>query len=345
MTNLDSNPNKRRMILSILIIILIVSTTLIIVNLKEDQTLSVTDANGTEIKFEQAPETIVSTAPSITEILFALNLGDEIVGITTQADYPEEISGLKADGTFTEIGGFFTPNLEIIITLEAEVIFTISDIQSHIELTESLRALNRPVVVLYGGHSIENIYKNIVLISNIMDSGKDGNELVQTMKDQINLISDITDNEAISPSILYALWLDPISTTGNDTFVSEIINHSGGKNVFEDQSSWITIGFEDLIAKNPEVILISATYLPQTPEEYLLQFENDAIWNSISAVQNNKVYFLFDQAENILNRQSVRVVEAIQLLANILYPDLFDNQVPNTIGNDYLDYIGSIAGS
>ena len=131
--------------------------------------------------------------------------------------------------------------------------------------------------------------------------------------------------------------------------IGEIIELAGGNNVFADMDGYEMASSEVLTAKasTVDIIVMTIMYSTETPEDKNAWFLSDSIWKESPAVKNNKVYYLTGQAENVINRESVRTVDAVQLLAEILHPDAFASKVPytadgiNIIGDEFNDYLPS----
>ncbi|HID16653.1 MAG TPA: hypothetical protein EYP16_07650, partial [Candidatus Atribacteria bacterium] len=142
--------------------------------------------------------------------------------------------------------------------------------------------------------------------------------------------------------VFYINWLEPVWTTGNNTFLNDIIRLAGGYNIFIDANGWVTVSPEAIVDRNPEVIIIGCTMIGLSAEEVKQKLRAIPGLENTEALKKDKVYLLFNQAENIFLRPSPRVVEAIELLTKILYPDLFDTKIPTIIGDDYSNYVERI---
>ncbi len=304
--------------------------------------ISVVDALNRSVVINKPPSRIVSTAPSITELLFALGLGNNVVGVTDYCDWPPQVLELREEGKIESIGGYWNPNVEKIVNLNPDLVFVSAGIESHLQLVEQLESLNLTVVVLYPGKSISEIYKNIRLIAKITNRYENGEELIRIITNKIESIFAKTRECGNKPSVLFVLWLNPVYTCGNETYLSEIIHLAGGRNLFEDLTGWPTVSVEEVVGRKPDVILIAASMMPQSPKKILEDLKNDPSWNSTPAVKNNKVFFLIGQGENIFLRPSIRIADAVELLAAILHPEIFGGiTVPTVIGDNYVNYLPS----
>jgi iron complex transport system substrate-binding protein len=333
-------------ILVVIMAVLLISVSYVALTAPEEQRteypLPITDALGRQVTFEEVPERIISATPGNTEMIFALGLEDKLVGITDWCNWPTKVLEMKENGTVSSIGGYWDPSLEIIINLEPDLVVLSGGVFEHTQIAEQLEDAGVTAFVAWKGANITEIYQNIEVLGEICDRNEAASELIQSMTERIDYVkSVIAGQDPIS--ILHAVWLEPVYTCGGATFVSEVIEMAGGENIFGELDGWPTVSIEEVISRQPQVMTLTATMMMNTPEEIIEMLENDSLWSQVPAVQNGKVYILQYGAEDIINRESVRIVDAIELLAKILYPDAFGITVPNVIGNDYQDYLSSQA--
>jgi iron complex transport system substrate-binding protein len=311
---------------------------------------TVTDATGTSVTMTQAPERIVSGAPDISEIVAALDLTDELVAVTDYCDYPAAVASLKENGS--TIGGFYTPSFEKVVSYNPDLVILNNGVQAQIDLASQLRAAGYTVVLVYEASDLETVYKNIEMIGKITNTESKASAMVTEMKAQIADIAAAVAGKS-NPNILFVTYADEGFTNvwpaGGTTAIDEIIALAGGNNVFAEMNGYVMASYEELTTKasTVDVIVMTIMYSAEKPENKSAWFESDPIWKESPAVKNNKVYYLTGQAENIFNRESVRTVDAVQLMAEILHPDAFSSEVPytadgiNILGDEYTDYLPS----
>jgi len=332
------------MILVVILGIVIISISyMVLFSPKENRTeypIPVTDALGREITFEEVPERIISAAPANTETVFALGLGEKVIGVTDWCDWPSEMVSMRDNGTIESVGDYWGPNIERIINLEPDLVVLSEGVPSHGQVAEQLGHMGIKCFVTWKGENLTEIYQNIETLGEICDRIDAASDLIESMKDRVDAVENAIAGQ--SPiTMFHAVWLTPVFTCGGDTFVSEVITLAGGENIFADLNGWPTVSIEQIVASQPQVITITATMMFSNPEDIIQMLEDDPLWSEVPAVQNGMVYILLDQGENIFSRQSVRIVDAMELLAEILYPEAFGITVPNVIGNDYVDYLSS----
>ena len=265
----------------------------------------VTDFEEREVAIQRAPERIVTLAPGITEILFELGLGENVVGVTDYDNYPEEVFSVP------KVGDFQGPNMEAIAAQKPDIIFasTLSGKNS----MEALQRLGIPVLVLEA-KSIDQIYNSIEIIGKITGKTAKGDALIADMKERM---ADIQERVSAYPRkrVFYIVDTNGNFTAGRGTFIDHLINLAGGENVAADSEGWAQYSMERIAEKNPEVI-ISAAHAGNMEALYRLPG-----YSGTDAVKNGRVYVISD--DNIISRTSYRIVQGLEEIAKFLHPDAF----------------------
>ena len=281
-------------------------------NVTKEET--VTDREGNEVTIPTNIEKIVSTAPSNTEILTALGMGDKIVCMDT---YSEGIEGVKEDVVKMD---FTAPDAEEIIGLEPDIIIAsgYNKAGSSDDPFKSLSDAGIPVVYIPSSESIEGIYKDIEFVASIVNQEDKGKEIVDGMKSDIEEISTIgktiKDKKKVYLEIGPALTLYSV---GKSTFLNEMIEIIGAENIFANENSWISPSEESVIDANPDVILTTVNYV-ENPTEEIKSREG---WEHINAVKNNQVYYI---DSNSASRPTQNIIKALKEIAKATYPDKYD---------------------
>ncbi|EGD50484.1 periplasmic binding protein [Thermoanaerobacter ethanolicus JW 200] len=267
--------------------------------------LKVTDFLGREVTIEKEPQRIVSLAPSTTELIYALGAGNKVVGVTDFDNYPPEVKDVP------KVGGFKGPNVEAITAQKPDIIF--ASTLSGKEQMESLEKMGIPVVMLEA-KDIDQIYQSIKIIGQITGTEKKGEEIIKEMQDKIKEINDKVKNLP-KVSVFYLVSLDGNWTSGKGTFIDELINLAGGKNVAEDVNGWAQYSVEELVKKNPDVIITS----PHAGD--VKDIKNMAGYKDTNAVKNDKVFVISN--DDIISRASNRIVLGLEEIAKFLHPEAF----------------------
>ena len=263
--------------------------------------ITVTDDAGRTVTVAQTPHRIISLAPSITEDLFALGLGGKVVGDTTYDNYP------PAAVNITKVGGFSSPSIEKIVSLNPDVVFA-SSLENN-TLLSTLSGYGIPTVVL-NPTSLTGILNDLSLIGKVTGSTGNSSALVA------NLTQKMTANSisvASHPRVLYLVWYNPIMSAGADTFEGDIIAHAGGINVAQlaNVSGYGTMSKESIVALNPSVIIANSAMNSTAVQ----QVKSDPALATVDAVKNGKIYIL---DSDIISRPGPRAFDALEQIAGII---------------------------
>jgi iron complex transport system substrate-binding protein len=271
-----------------------------------------TDQLGRTITLEKVPERIVSLAPSNTEILFALGLGDKVVGVTKSCDYPAE--ALEKP----KIGGFSTPNLEEIVALSPDLV--IAAPRHEDEFIPQLEEKGIKVLGL-NPRNFETILGAITLVGEVTGKDKEAAQVVAEMESRIKAVTDkvsgLAENER--PAVFYLTWHDPLKTSGAESLADELIDKAGGVNIFRDVTGTQTIDLETLVARNPQVMIagIGMGTGEDLPLQYLM---NEPRLKNTGAGASGSIYGI---DMDITGRGSPRIVEGLEQIAKCIHPEIF----------------------
>lgn len=266
---------------------------------------------GRTVTITEKPVRIVSLAPVNTEILFALGVGSNVVGVTDFCNYPAE--AVNKD----KIGGMTTVNVEKVINLNPDLVVALNlNGEGTIDLIDDYF----PVVVIDQQKvtRIEDIFSRIELIGKITGEEEKAAVLVAELRERVAAITNKTEGKA-KVKVAYIIWHEPLWVTGSGNFQNDPIEKAGGANIFADIEDWGTVSVETLIERNPDVIIVSGGHgaAGMKPYEFILTDERLAV---INARKNGRVCLM---DADIINRPGPRIVEALEEVAHCLQPDLF----------------------
>jgi iron complex transport system substrate-binding protein len=276
--------------------------------------ITITDQVGRTVTLETTdPQRIVSLAPANTEILFALGLGDKVVGVTDYSDYPPEAT-LKPN-----VGRYDTPNIEQILAADPDLI--LADSIHKAEIIPQLESHGLTVVAIAPA-TFEDIFDSIRMVGEITGTEEKADELLSDMQARVDSITDKTATlpESEITSVFYLVWHDPLMTSGGDTLINEMIEMSGGRNLFEDVSGAAMVELEELIARNPQVIIVGVG-MGIDVEITMQIFETESRLMNTDAMKNNRVYGIH---LDISGRTGPRIVEGLEAFARSIHPELFE---------------------
>lgn len=282
------------------------------------QPLTAIDDTGFTLSLSQPPTRIISLSPGNTEILFALGLGEKVVGVTTYCDEPREALKKEKIGNVTEL------DLEKILTLQPDLILASSLTPD--DAIVRLRELKLPVFTLKA-ETISQVIEDISKVSLLSGVEATGSVLVKTIQSNIKKITDRTQSlsDHQKPVVFHIIWHDPIWTAGNQTFINEFITLAGGKNLSGDIQGYSTLDTEEILRRNPTIITVIEDH-GGNEQNQLFQFvTSDSRFQSVDAVKNHRVYLV---NANIVSRPGPRVVSALNFFAQIIHPEIFGNYEP-----------------
>jgi iron complex transport system substrate-binding protein len=264
-----------------------------------------TDELGRTVYIVQSPARIISLAPSVTETLFALGVGDRVVGVTTYCDYPPEA---KAKAS---IGDTQKPNLEKIVALKPDLIIASTSSQ----LESFVRNIEDAKIPLYisNPRNIEETVTSIQAIGDVVGASEKAQELTGKLRARIEQVHLRTATRE-KPKVFVMLGAEPLITVGGKTFINDLITQAGGFSISADQSSdYPQYSFETVIARRPEIIFLQAgddklpERLKQTP-----------------AALNGRLYHMND---DLLLRPGPRIVDGLEQIAEKIHPQ--ESSVPS----------------
>lgn len=297
------------------ILALIIALSMFIISgCSSQQDRTVTDREGTEVNIPKKIEKIISTAPSNTEVLMALGLGDKLVAIDK---YSTDIEGVNTE--LPQID-FSNPDAETIIGLEPDIV--IASGHNKTGSTEDpfkvISEAGIPVVYIPSSESIDGIYKDIEFIADVVNEKSKGKEIIDDMKAQVDEIKAIGDTIADKKSVYFEISPAPyLSSFGKSTFLNEMIEIIGAENIFANEDGWISPTAEAIIDANPDVIITNAEYMDNPTGE----IKSRNAWENINAIKNNEVYLV---DKNASSRPSQNVVKALKQMAEAVYPEYYE---------------------
>lgn len=269
------------------------------------------DRSGTEFQIPETMDRIISTAPSNTEILIALGLGENIAVVDI---YSSELEGLSDDILAVE---FQAPDVEALIAAECDILIAAEhNMTGGEDPYVQVKEAGIPVVYIPTSTSFEEIYNDILFLGALTDTADQAQSMVDDMKNRVIAIEETVDG-AEAKSVYFEISPAPyLFTFGADTFLNEAIEIAGGVNIFVDENSWFEPSEESIITANPEVIITNATYM-ENPTGEIKSREN---WNEIQAVVDEEVYAVDNDRSS---RPSHNVILSLEEIAAAIHPDLF----------------------
>lgn len=275
-------------------------------NSKSSYSVSIKDSYGRTVTLNKEPKRIISIAPNITEIVFALGKQKELVGRTDYCDYP------AAAKKITSIGTLEQPNIEKIAALKPDLVIASTHFSQ--ASLKKLEELNIKVAVLYGSDSFNGAYDTISKVGKLTNANNKANEIIAGMKKKVQYVEDKVKNDK-KPSVYYVVSYGEAGdyTAGKGTFISQMIGMAGGKNSADDTTGW-KYNIEKLVANNPNILICSKYYNSKSG------IKSTNGYKDLTTVKDNKLYEIDD---NLITRQGPRLADGLEALAKIIHPEAF----------------------
>jgi iron complex transport system substrate-binding protein len=268
-----------------------------------------TDEVGRKVEVKGPPQRIVSVAPSVTEILFALGLGDRLVGVSSYCQFPPE--ALRKE----KVGGYINPSLEKIVALRPDLVIGIAegDLKTFVD---RLAGLQIPVYITHP-KDVSGVLASMENIGRVTFSLESARKITRRMKERIEAVEAKVRGRP-RPRVLHVLNFDPLLSAGKGTFVDDLIRLAGGRNIAEKASGkYPRFSMEEVLAQDPEVIVLASMKSQDPLNEERRQWER---WKTLSAVRRGRIVVL---DPDLIHRPSPRIVDGLEEMARALHPEAF----------------------
>jgi iron complex transport system substrate-binding protein len=267
----------------------------------------ITDDAGRRLSLPQRVDRVISLAPNLTEIVFAIGAGDRLVGNTTYCDYPAEAKSI------TKVGDTLQPSLEKLIALRPQVVLVSTASQLEV-FTQQLKDRQIAVYVT-DPHDLEGVFKSIEQIGLIMGNTEQSSLLVKQLRERTLAVENAVRSKP-SVRIFYQLSAEPLYTAGRDSFVTDLIRRAGATSVTADvPGAWPKFSAESALAAKPDAIILPTGGSMGAGNSTV----TEALKKSPAAIQG-KVYKINDDH---LVRPGPRAVNGLEEMAKALHADAF----------------------
>ena len=274
----------------------------------EQGAMTITDDANRTIIIEGKVERIISLAPSNTEMLFALGLGERVVGVSKYCNYPAEAADIDKIGTLREL------DYEKIIELAPDVILG-GGLTSEEDIAK-MEEIGLSVVVL-AASDLDGVFANIELVGKLTGVEKEAERLVTQLRTKLdNLLAKI-ETVSHKPRVFLEIS-SSLYTVAPDTFMGAFVDLAGGVNIAADsETSWPQFSAEEIIERDPEVIILADTDIEVTAE----MVKTRPGWENITAIKNDAVHNI---NADIITRPGPRMIDGLEVLTRMIHPELFD---------------------
>ena len=276
---------------------------------------TVTDQLGRQVQVPRHPQRIVSMAPSITEIIFALDLSDRLVGATQFSDYPSAAELLPRVGSYVHL------DVEKIVALNPDLCIAVKD-GNPISVVSKLESVALPVYAV-DPRNLEAVMDTLMELGRLLDVSDRAEAIVADMDGRIKQVQARVAGVSHKPTVFFQIGISPIVSIGNRTFIHELIVMAGGINLAQGHTPYPRFSKEQVIGLRPEVMIITS----MAREAVFDQVQTDwRQWPELPAVKNDRIYLV---DSNVFDRATPRLVDGLEMLARLIHPHLFQT---NRIG-------------
>jgi len=281
-------------------------------NQQDTAQLPAEDRAGNKITIPSEINKIISISPSNTEMIVDLGFGDKLVAVDK---YSGGIEGIPENIPYFDI---MNPDVEQLVALEPDIIYaTGMSLSDGNDPFKPIKDLGITVAYIPASDSIEGIYKDIVFIADSLQVSGKGHELVDTMKTKIDEFKEIGSTIEDKKTVYFEIAGAPnLYSFGSGVFLNEMIELLGAENILAEQEKWISVSDEVIVAANPDIILTNVNYIENAVDE----IKNRTGWENVTAIKNNDVYYIDNNASSLSNHH---IVKALDQMAEAIYPDVY----------------------
>ena len=267
--------------------------------------LTITDDDGVEVTIDAEPQRIVTFAPSMTEIVYALGLGDRLVGVSGPFDdYPAQAKGVEEVGGAGDFG--VDPTIEKVVSLEPDLFLTIPGGD---QWKQRLRDLDIPVVTLHAD-TLDDLLTDIETIGELTGASEKAQLLAKRMDTEADAIAQSA--QVVGPvTCFFEVYYPPLTTVGPDTFIFDLLERAGCDPVTEEaKTDYPEWSVDELVADGPQVYLVT----PESARSVAAVSKRPG-FSAIPAIEDHRVVLVDG---DLVTRAGPRVIEGLRQLAEAL---------------------------
>lgn len=277
---------------------------------------SVTDDTGRTVLVPVHVQRIVSLAPSLTETLFALGVGDRVVGVSDYCNYPAAVR------TRPSVGAPLNPSLESIVALQPDLVVAAKSANRR----ETVEELTRLGIATYAtdAHSVEQVLTSIEHLADALDIAEVGHQLTGTLRTRLARLQQRLAGRT-PRRVLLVVWHEPLISIGRNTFLADALRYAGATHAIETEQDWPRLSLEEVVRVQPEYLLFAGDHAAAMAS-LLASLSQRPGWRKLAAVQQHRTLLL----DESINRPSPRLLDAIETIARQIHPEAFQqNSAPS----------------
>jgi iron complex transport system substrate-binding protein len=264
---------------------------------------TLTDEMGRKVVVPDRPHRVICLMPTVTDTVFALGAGDDVVGISDYTKYP------AAALTKPSVGDLIKPSIETILSLHPDLVIGTQP-KGPMEVTDQLERAGIPIF-LVSPHGIAGIFHSIESVGMALNRTPQADALIHNLQQRVDAVRTRTKSLP-APRIFMPIWYDPITTIGKNAFITEVIEAAGGRSVTDDLSTeWPQISMEVVLERAPDALL-----LVRGGKTTLKVLQDRPGWSSMTAIKAHRAYYVDDR----INFASPVAIDALEDLAKQFHP-------------------------
>jgi iron complex transport system substrate-binding protein len=264
---------------------------------------TLTDEMGRKVVVPDHPHRIICLMPTVTDTVFALGAGDDVVAISDYTKYPA--AALKKPS----VGDLIKPSIETILSLHPDLVIGTQP-KGPMEVTDQLERVGIPIF-LVSPHGIAGIFHSVESIGMALNRTAQADALIHSLEQRVDAVKTRTKGQP-APRVFMPIWYDPITTIGKNAFITEIIEAAGGRSVTNDlPAEWPQISMEVVLERAPDALL-----LVRGGKTTLKVLQDRPGWSSMAAIKEHRAYYVDDR----INFASPIAIDALEDLAKQFHP-------------------------
>jgi iron complex transport system substrate-binding protein len=255
------------------------------------------------------PQRVISLAPSITEIVYALDRGNLLVGATQYSTHPDEAEKLP------RVGSYIRLDIEKIVALKPDLCLAIKD-GNPVHIVDKIESLGIPVYVI-DPKNLNGIMDTVRRFGELLAARAESENLIQSMKSRLDKVTAMVARAGSRPRVFFQIDAAPIISAGDNTFINELITMAGGTNLAAGPQAYPHYNWEEILRLQPDIALVASMAGGYSPEELVAGWRR---WPQIPAVKSGRIYIV---DANLIDRPTPRLVDGLEIFAKIIHPELF----------------------
>ena len=269
----------------------------------------VTDEVGRQVKIPSQINRVVTLAPNLTEIIYALGAGDRLAGDTNYCDKPPAAK-LKP-----HIGNPQDPSLEAIIALHPDLVLATASINRE-ETADALQRLGIPVFTS-DPHTVRELLDSIARTGDLVGETAKGQALAADLRARLDALQTrLADRPLVH--VLFVVWLSPLQSIGQRTFIADALRWAGAESVILSDQNWPQVSMEEVVRLQPDYIVMTSNHPGANPAD-LTNLRSRVGWRDLEAVKLGRVVEISEEVD----RPAPGLIDAIEQLAHELHPEAF----------------------